>query len=428
MKLPNPKQLIAGAFVAAAMVAPAPALAQDDPQEAEQRRAEERAARRAERAQQAAQAEQERARAEEAAQQAREAAREAARAVPPVQPVPQVAPARVFPQAQGAPHVWQVRPAQVETKPQTYLGVSTRQLTPDVAAHIGEVPEGVGLIVSFVDAEGPAGKAGLQEHDVLVKIDDQWLINPQQFSVLVRMHKAGDEATLTVYRKGEEQEIGVELIEKELPVAQNFFGQMELTPLAVPGFGEGLEGLQGELAPMAVPGLWHGALELDAARREEIEQKVQEAMRQLEEQMARGQQNMPELREHMQALRESLRSRELDLERLRRDAAPGSELMQRGLTRGGRLLINNEEMSLSMLNEDDEITVKISDADGETVYEGPFPTDEQVEELPDAAKEIIEQARKYLPGAKEPQEAEEESLDPEASPAPDRARRQRVRA
>jgi hypothetical protein len=267
----------------------------------------------------------------------------------------------VFPQAQGAPHVWQVRPAQVETKPQTYLGVSTRQLTPDVAAHIGEVPEGVGLIVSFVDAEGPAGKAGLQEHDVLVKIDDQWLINPQQFSVLVRMHKAGDEATLTVYRKGEEQEIGVELIEKELPVAQNFFGQMELTPLAVPGFGEGLEGLQGELAPMAVPGLWRGALELDAARREEIEQKVQEAMRQLEEQMARGQQNMPELREHMQALRESLRSRELDLERLRRDAAPGSELMQRGLTRGGRLLINNEEMSLSMLNEDDEITVKISD-------------------------------------------------------------------
>src|SRR5690606_22990817 len=105
-------------------------------------------------------------------------------------------------------------------EPQTYLGVSATPVSAELRAHVGEIPRGVGLTVGYIDPVGPAAEAGLKLHDVLVRLDDQLLINAEQLSVLVRMREEGEEVTLTVMRAGEEQEIEVTLGEKELPVAQ----------------------------------------------------------------------------------------------------------------------------------------------------------------------------------------------------------------
>ena len=419
MKFTMSRKVLTSALLAAAVAAPAAAFAQDaDPEQQEQRREEERAAQREQRAREVEQRQAERAAEAEAERAAAVAGRAAAQAAQEAQRVRGVVQPAV-PGIPPAPNVWQVRPAIVQTEPQTYLGVSTRQLTPDVAAHVGDIPKGVGLIVSFLDAEGPAAKAGIKEHDVLVKLDDQWLVNPDQLGVLVRMQEAGASTTLTVHRKGEEEEIEVELVEKELPAVQAF-GQLELAPLAVPGEFrqfqqlEGLPGFQGALAPQVF-----GFEQLDAERRRQIEARVEEAMKRLEEQLENG--AMQGAEEQMQALREVLRGRQLDLERLRRDAAR-PDLFRQGLRSGGRLMITNDDMKLAMLNEDGEITLEVTDADGETVYEGPYPTEAQLEELPEAAREIIEQARQYLP--QEGQEGQEEKADdedeedPEPSPEP----------
>ncbi len=96
----------------------------------------------------------------------------------------------------------------------TYLGVATSPATETLAEQL-RLPPGVGLVVDFVAPESPAAKAGLRQHDVLRKLDDQLLINAPQLAVLVRMHKPADEVALTILRGGEEEKVPVALGETE---------------------------------------------------------------------------------------------------------------------------------------------------------------------------------------------------------------------
>jgi hypothetical protein len=84
-------------------------------------------------------------------------------------------------------------------------------------------------------------------------------------------------------------------------------------------------------------------------------------------------------------------------------------------------------MSLTMLNNDGEIHVTVTDADGEEVYEGPFPTDEQMEELSDEAQEILEQARKHLP-RENPEPRRRVPAEAEQADEPEEPGRERVKA
>ncbi|MEI8197363.1 MAG: PDZ domain-containing protein [Phycisphaerae bacterium] len=73
-----------------------------------------------------------------------------------------------------------------------YIGVSVSTATPALRSQL-KITEGMGLVVDRIDKESPAAAAEVQEHDVITKFDDQLLVNPQQFKVLVRSHKPGDQ-------------------------------------------------------------------------------------------------------------------------------------------------------------------------------------------------------------------------------------------
>jgi hypothetical protein len=81
-----------------------------------------------------------------------------------------------------------------------------------------KLPRGVGLVVEVAEAGGPTEAAGLKQYDVLHKLNDQILVNAEQLSVLVRMHKPGDEVKLTVIRQGQSMTLTAKLTEKDLPV------------------------------------------------------------------------------------------------------------------------------------------------------------------------------------------------------------------
>jgi membrane-associated protease RseP (regulator of RpoE activity) len=83
-----------------------------------------------------------------------------------------------------------------------YLGVATVPAPPPVTAQLKLSP-GFGLLVVDVIKESPAAAAGLQPNDVLVKFEDQHLIEPNQLAVLVRARKPEDQITLTLIRAGE---------------------------------------------------------------------------------------------------------------------------------------------------------------------------------------------------------------------------------
>jgi hypothetical protein len=80
-----------------------------------------------------------------------------------------------------------------------YLGVAVESPTPALRAQL-RLPEGAGLVVNYVDPQGPS-KDALKTHDVLQRFDDQVLINGEQLVALVRMRKAGETVRLTVTRE-----------------------------------------------------------------------------------------------------------------------------------------------------------------------------------------------------------------------------------
>jgi hypothetical protein len=111
----------------------------------------------------------------------------------------------------------------------TYLGVSTSP-PPEALAEQLKLPKGVGLLVDFVDAKGPAAAAGIRKNDVLTKLDDQLLTSPQHLAVLVRMHKPKDKVALTLCREAREQKVAAELGESEEAAREADIGLQPVLP------------------------------------------------------------------------------------------------------------------------------------------------------------------------------------------------------
>lgn len=97
----------------------------------------------------------------------------------------------------------------------TFLGVLTRSADPAVTAQL-ELPAETGLLVMEVLPDSPASGV-LKKHDLLVRLDDQILIETRQLGVLVRSRKAGDEVKLAFFRGGKEQTVRVKLGKRQTP-------------------------------------------------------------------------------------------------------------------------------------------------------------------------------------------------------------------
>jgi serine protease Do len=68
-----------------------------------------------------------------------------------------------------------------------------------------------GVEVQSVTKESGAAKAGLKEGDVIVKIDDKKIEDPDDLSKTIRAHKAGDKVTVTYLRDKKEEKATAEL-------------------------------------------------------------------------------------------------------------------------------------------------------------------------------------------------------------------------
>jgi len=94
-----------------------------------------------------------------------------------------------------------------------FLGVATEPVSPHVAAHL-DLQEGVGLLVAEVVPDSPAA-AVLAPNDILVKFNDQWLVEPRQLAVIVRLCKPGQEVNVEYVRKGAVAAAKIKLADRE---------------------------------------------------------------------------------------------------------------------------------------------------------------------------------------------------------------------
>ena len=98
----------------------------------------------------------------------------------------------------------------------TYLGVRTESLPSAMSKQLS-LPMGLHLSVVRVGPDSPAEKAGLREFDVLLKLDEQILVNEDQLKKLVRLQRPQDPITLNVLREGKLLNVVVVLEETQVP-------------------------------------------------------------------------------------------------------------------------------------------------------------------------------------------------------------------
>lgn len=95
-----------------------------------------------------------------------------------------------------------------------YLGVGLQDLRTIPSFYMPDIPEDVkaGALVMSVDESSAAGKAGLQEEDIIVKMNDIDIESDRDVrKVLYKEAEIDDDITLTIYRNGEKQKIDLTL-------------------------------------------------------------------------------------------------------------------------------------------------------------------------------------------------------------------------
>ncbi len=68
-----------------------------------------------------------------------------------------------------------------------------------------------GVEVQDVTKESAAEKAGLKENDIITKVDDTKIEDPDDLSAIIKKHKPGDKVTVTYLRDKKEQKVTAEL-------------------------------------------------------------------------------------------------------------------------------------------------------------------------------------------------------------------------
>lgn len=94
-----------------------------------------------------------------------------------------------------------------------FLGLSTAPLPDMVAEHVG-LENGSGLIVRTVVPSSPAAEAGLVVNDIIVKVGGQTVDSPEALSSTVRSAKIGDKMPIELIHKGKPEIVEVTLTER----------------------------------------------------------------------------------------------------------------------------------------------------------------------------------------------------------------------
>jgi serine protease Do len=68
-----------------------------------------------------------------------------------------------------------------------------------------------GLRISDITEGSGADKAGLKEDDIITKVDDKKVEDPDDLTKIIRSHKPGDKITITYLRDKKEQKVTAEL-------------------------------------------------------------------------------------------------------------------------------------------------------------------------------------------------------------------------
>jgi Do/DeqQ family serine protease len=100
------------------------------------------------------------------------------------------------------------------------LGVVIQPLTEELATGLG-IKDVQGVLVADVDPKGPAAGAGIRRGDIVRKIDNEAVSNPNSLRNKIAMTAPGTQVTVTINRDGKDQDIKVKLGEAQTTGARS---------------------------------------------------------------------------------------------------------------------------------------------------------------------------------------------------------------
>ena len=123
-----------------------------------------------------------------------------------------------------------------------WLGVVIQDVNPEIASAL-DLKTPTGALISSVQEDSPAEKAGLKSEDVVIKFNGKAIKNSRELSNLVAAAEPNQEIVLIVLRDGKEREIKVRLAER--PEDQQTITQVQ--PKAVEKVGIEVADITSEL-------------------------------------------------------------------------------------------------------------------------------------------------------------------------------------
>ncbi len=316
---------------------------------------------------------------------------------------------------------------------QAHAGINVLPLTPNFRESElrMDIPDGVGVVVGFIDPNGPAaGK--LLEKDVLTRLDDQVLVNAEQFRTLIRNRKPGQVAKLVRLRGDAIDTVEITLagrpasrprtttispdsspdLSGSMGAPRIVINGQEIDPSQMIGggtitFGAGAPGGQVVIVGPGSSGL------------------PEEVRRQLEEMRARGL-PVPDLGQ----LDETISPPAAGATSGRR-VTTFSRSFSFGTAGGSSSTLTDEQGTVSIRKDGDKKIATVKDAEGKTLFDGEITKPEQVAALPDAVRERLAQADRPAlslpglgaPGGKDVAPQTADKTPQGAAPAPAKPRR-----
>lgn len=163
-----------------------------------------------------------------------------------------------------------------------FLGIGIQDLTPELRETLGLREDVAGVLITEVQSDSPAARAGLQRGDIVVQYNGEPVKEVGHFRNMVALGSPGTEVTLTIVRNSEKMDISLELgslkPEQAAPAApsdvpdQLGFSVQNLAPELADQLG--YQGLEGVIitevfpgSPAALVGLRPGMLIREANRK-----------------------------------------------------------------------------------------------------------------------------------------------------------------
>ncbi|MEO8503129.1 MAG: PDZ domain-containing protein [Acidobacteriota bacterium] len=168
-----------------------------------------------------------------------------------------------------------------------FLGVNLMDLTPELREHFG-VAGTAGVMVSRVEPDSPAAKAGVKAGDILTSIGGDEVGSTWDVSTSVRQKKDGDLLDLELYRDGKLEKLTATVIEKNRQVFE--FGSLPrkmshaLSPQEAAAMDEAMQTVRQRVAAMGSdPAMRDRVMVLRSAREAELEKRLADLEKRLAE-------------------------------------------------------------------------------------------------------------------------------------------------